>query len=149
MIFSNNFNLITHFIMFNITSVIYNFKCLSAEHIHLMHLSKLGLWPCDHSVSTSYNFFYKSGIDYRPLLRRLDRCNRMIQNESRHPNGGTSQCKLRSLCANTRLQERSCIMTYTSPLKTHWLYWSPIAMILFAVFLHLRNGFHGNRNHRV
>ena len=101
MIFSNNFNLITHFIMFNITSVIYNFKCLSAEHIHLMHLSKLGLWPCDHSVSTSYNFFYKSGIDYRPLLRRLDRCNRMIQNESRDPNGGNvclfpaATCRLR------------------------------------------------------
>ena len=26
----------------------------------------------------------------RPLSRRLDRCDRMIQNESRHPNGGNA-----------------------------------------------------------
>ena len=49
----------------------------------------------------------------RPLSRHLDRCDRMIQNESRDPNGGnvclfsaatcTSQCKLRSLRANNCL----------------------------------------------
>ena len=52
----------------------------------------------------------------RPLSRRLDRCDRMIQNGSRDPgNGGNvclfsavtcmSQCKLRSLHANARLSE--------------------------------------------
>ena len=45
--------------------------------------------------------------------RRLDRCDRMMQNESRVPNGGnvclfsaatcTAQCRLRSLRANARL----------------------------------------------
>ena len=50
---------------------------------------------------------------YRPLSRRLDRCDRMIQNESRGPNGGnmclfsaatcTSQCKFRSLRTNAHL----------------------------------------------
>ena len=48
-----------------------------------------------------------------PLSRCLDRCDRMIQNESRNSNGGnvrlftaatyTSQCKLRSFRANVRL----------------------------------------------
>ena len=40
----------------------------------------------------------------RPLSRRLDRCDRVIQNESRDPFGAnvsTSQCKLRSLRANS------------------------------------------------
>ena len=50
---------------------------------------------------------------HRPLSRRLDRCDRMIQNESRYSNGGnvrlftaatcTSQCKLRSLRTHARL----------------------------------------------
>ena len=49
----------------------------------------------------------------RPLSRRLNRCDRMVQNESRDSNGGnvrlfsvamcTSQCKLCLLRANARL----------------------------------------------
>ena len=54
-----------------------------------------------------------SSHGYRPLSRRLDHCDRIIQNESRDSNIGnmylfsavtcTSHCKLRSLCANARL----------------------------------------------
>ena len=33
-------------------------------------------------------FGYLDSILYRPLSRRLDRCDRMIRNESRDPNGG-------------------------------------------------------------
>ena len=46
------------------------------------------------------------GLTYRPLSRRLDRCDLVIQNESSDPSGGNmcsfsrvmrmSQCKLRS-----------------------------------------------------
>ena len=53
------------------------------------------------------------GSSRRPLSRRLNRCDRMIQNEFRDSNGGnmrtfsavtcTSQCKLRSLRANASL----------------------------------------------
>ena len=60
--------------------------------------------------STTYQMV---GRVYRPLSRRLDRCDRMIQNESRDPNGSnvclfsaamcTSQCKLRSLHADASL----------------------------------------------
>ena len=58
----------------------------------------------------------------RPLLRHLDRCDRMIQNESRDPNSGnmclfsavtcTSQCQLRSItreCPSVRYV--ICIVT--------------------------------------
>ena len=61
---------------------------------------------------------------YRPLSRHLDRCDRMIQNESRVPHGGnvclfsaalcTSQCKLRSLCANARLSALICTFRVSS-----------------------------------
>ena len=52
--------------------------------------------------------------DYRPLSRRLDRYDRVIQNESRDPFGGnactTSQCKLRSLRANSGIKNVICIV---------------------------------------
>ena len=60
-------------------------------------------------VERSRPMFIRINTYYRPLSRRLDRCDRVIQNQSRHPNGGNvrlfsavtsmSQCKLRSLCA--------------------------------------------------
>ena len=53
-----------------------------------------------------------SGTSWRDIGLYFDRCNRMIQNEFRDPNGGnvclfsaatcTSQCKLRSLRAKAR-----------------------------------------------
>ena len=46
----------------------------------------------------------------RPLSRRLDRCDRMIQNESRDPNGGNVYCvtmQITFLARNFRNVERN------------------------------------------
>ena len=73
---------------------------------------------------------------HRPLSRRLDRCDRMIQNESSDSNGVNaclfsawrvrykSQCKLRSLRTRKRPPVRYviCIVTYNSSLKTNTHY---------------------------
>ena len=40
------------------------------------------VWTCDAMRAALY----------RPLSRRLDRCDRMIQNESSDPNGGNVSC---------------------------------------------------------
>ena len=51
----------------------------------------------------------------RPLSRRLDRCDRVIQSETKDPFGGnvyyTSQCKLHSLRANSGMCNVICIVT--------------------------------------
>ena len=54
---------------------------LLVRHRHrLLHL----LWPGQRSIF--YNVTLH--LHHRPLSRCLDRCDRMIQNESRDPNGG-------------------------------------------------------------
>ena len=122
-------------------------QCLFSmmQHVTPPYSTQFELPPC-HCIQSSvgmhsYFAFWTTHLVvvacYRPLSRRLDRCDRMIQNESKVPSGGnvnlfsaatcTSQCKLRSLRANARLLYRnvSCIVTDTSPLKTntHYRLW--------------------------
>ena len=52
-----------------------------------------------HSVT-----FHKHSARYRPLSRRLDRCDRMIQNEYRDPSGGN----VRLFSAATDKSQREC-----------------------------------------
>ena len=64
-----------------------------------------------------------------PLSRHLDRCDRMIQDESGDPNGGnvrlfsaatcTSQCKLGSLHTNARLS--ALIYRFRESLTSFWI----------------------------
>ena len=53
--------------------------------------SLIGMLYCAFEGVLLVQCYWNHGFGYslaRPLSRRLDRCDRMIQNESRDPNGG-------------------------------------------------------------
>ena len=78
--------------------------------------------PC-RSLCTGYDFYFAVDVlvvHNRPLSRCLDRCDRMIRNESRYPNGGNVCLLSAATCPPVRYV--ICIVTYTSPLKTNTHY---------------------------
>ena len=80
------------------------------------------------------NYGQHNGIGCnRPLSRRLDRCDRVIQDESGDSNGGnvclTSQCELRSLRVNSGMLNVIRIVTYYTlpPLESPDSFWIAMA----------------------
>ena len=57
---------------------------LTSLHCFIIRKTSINAaWPADCCLSTTVQL-----VMYRPLSRRLDRCDRVIQNESRDPFGG-------------------------------------------------------------
>ena len=50
-------------------------------------------------------------IDYRPLSRRLDRCDRVIHNESGDPNGG-NMCSFSGATGTSRVRHNADYVPY-------------------------------------
>ena len=73
------------------------------------------------------------GMFNRPLSRRLDRCDRVIQDEVGDSNGAvckTSQCELRSLRVNSGMLNVIRIVTYYTlpPLESPDSFWIAMAI---------------------
>ena len=97
--------------------------------------SVVDIWKLLMPLTSKYNRANGLAVcvetdSYRPLSRRLDRCDRVIQDETGDSNGGnTSQCDLRSLRVNSGMLNVIRIVTYYAlpPLESPDSFWIAMA----------------------
>ena len=67
----------------------------------------------DVPLQSIWNIHVVTGTRYRPLSRRLDRCDRVIHNESGDPNGG-NMCSFSGATCTSRVRHNADYVPYAN-----------------------------------